>query len=125
MHRIEKKAELSVARGCGFAMIAIVTLMVGLSGNVRASLLAGGYLSLITCLILAMRGWGSKRRPYKRTEVWVMLRPEERPPPGVAQRVIGSALREAYLLYAMRSATIGAVLLSLALIYGITLPRPQ
>jgi hypothetical protein len=124
MGQIERTAEISVARGCGFAMIAIVTLMVGLSADVKTALLAGGYLSLMTCLVLAMRGWGSKRRPYKRTEVWVMLLPEERPPPGVAQRVIGSALRDAYLTYAMRAATFGAVLLSLALVYGIALPRP-
>lgn len=124
MRRVEQLAELSVARGCGFAMIAIVTMMVGLSADVRAALLAGGYLSLMTCLVLALRGWGSRQRPYKRTEVWVMMAPDERPPAGVAQRVIGAALRDAYLLYAMRAATIGAILLSLALVYGLTLPRP-
>jgi hypothetical protein len=49
LQKIERLAYISVARGCGFAALAIVTFMVGLSGDMVSSLEAGGSLALLVC----------------------------------------------------------------------------
>ena len=69
MHRPEEAAWVSVARGCGFAALAIVTFMFGMAGNIPGAFKAGGILTLITSLILLFRGWQAPSKPYKRTEV--------------------------------------------------------
>lgn len=55
MEELQKAAFTSVARGCGFAMLAIVCVMVGLSFEPRAAFQAGGMLTLIMTLILLVR----------------------------------------------------------------------
>ena len=52
MHRLQQLAWLSVARGCGFAALAIFTFMIGLSGDMPAAFKAGGILTLIVSLVL-------------------------------------------------------------------------
>jgi len=114
MQRIDQLAHVSVARGCGFGMLAIATFMVGLSAEFALALRAGGYSCLLMCFILIAMGWRAHAKPYKRTELWLMLEPSERPQPAVAQLIIGSARREAFLDYALRSAWLSATLLVLA-----------
>ena len=63
LETIEKLAVVSVARGCGFAALAIVTVMVGLSDQIDVACKAGGILTLGTCVILAIRGWTAPRTP--------------------------------------------------------------
>ena len=117
MRRLQQMAWLSIARACGFAALAIGTLMFGLSGNVLMSFRTGGILTLITSLILLVRGLQAPTRPYKRTEVWLMLEPEDRPQAALAQTVIGETLKQTYLTFALHSALIagGMLLLSLLL----------
>jgi hypothetical protein len=47
MEELRKAAFISVARGCGFGMLAIICVMVGLSYNPRAVFQAGGILTLL------------------------------------------------------------------------------
>jgi hypothetical protein len=108
---IEDAAELSVARGCGFGALAIATCMVGLSAEMPLAFQCGGILVLVMTLVLVLRGLAAPRMSYKRTEVWLMLEPDARPKATVAQQLIGRALREVYLRYALRSAAMAAVLL--------------
>jgi hypothetical protein len=108
---IEDAAEVSVARGCGFAALAIATCMVGLSAEMPLAFQCGGMLVLLMMLILVLRGMAAPHVSYKRTEVWLMLEPAARPQATVAQQVIGRALREVYLRYALRSAAMAATLL--------------
>jgi len=119
MHRLQEMAWVSIARGCGFAALAIATFMFGMAGNVPASLRAGGILTLITSLILLAKGLRAPNRPYKRTEVWIMLAPEDRPQPALAQTLIGETLKHTYLTFALHSALIagGMLLLSLLLAF--------
>ena len=119
MHRLQQMAWVSIARACGFAGLAIVTLMFGLSGDLLMSLRAGGILTLITSLVLLVRGLQAPNRPYKRTEVWLMLEPEDRPQAALAQTLIGETLKHTYLTFAFHSALIagGMLLLSLLLAF--------
>lgn len=116
---IESAAFISVARGTGFAGLAIVCTMAGMAGDIHASLLTGGYLSLFTCMVLLLRGLTSEGRNYRSTEVWIMLEPADRPPKAVAQRVIGAALRTAYLEFALKTAWAAIGLLSAGLLVAL------
>ena len=104
---IEERANLSVARGCGFAGLAIVTFMIGLSSEIVMAFQAGGFLSLMACMVLLLKAFGAKNRPYKTTELWVMLNATERPEPAIAQRIIGTVLRDVYLRFALHAALVG------------------
>ena len=113
---IQAAAEVSVARGCGFAALAIVTLMVGLSDQLHLACKAGGILALGTCCILGVRAYSAPSFSYKRTEVWLMLAEKDRPPKEIAQMVIGGTLREVYLRFAVQAAIVSASLLSFSLL---------
>ena len=125
MHqRIQQLAELSVGRACGFAALGIITFMVGMSGKAQLALISGGILVLITCLSLTILAYWAPNRPYKRTEVWMMLEEWERPQPPLAQRLIGSILRDVYYRFALRAAWCSAGLLIAALLIGLV-TNPQ
>lgn len=119
MHKIDQLAHASVARGCGFAMLAIATFMVGLSTEFPLALRAGGYGCLLMCLVLMSMAWRAAEKPYKRTELWLMLEPDDRPQPAVAQSIIANARREAFLDFALRSAWLALFLLLLAVFWGL------
>lgn len=118
MEKIEQLAQASVARGCGFAMLAIATFMVGLSAEFAIALRAGGFCCLLVCFVLIAMGWRAASTPYKHTELWLMLDPSERPHAAVAQSIIGAARREAFLDFALRSAWLASGLLVMALLWG-------
>ncbi|MFM9938045.1 MAG: hypothetical protein ACKVP7_00950 [Hyphomicrobiaceae bacterium] len=103
LERIERVAHLSVARACGFAAVAIGTMIVGFSGDMQLALKAGGFLTLLVCLVLLLKAQLVRTQPYKRTEVWLMLRPEERPQAAIAQQIIATVLRETYLQFALHA----------------------
>jgi sulfite exporter TauE/SafE len=119
MHeRLEKLACLSVGRACAFAALGIFTFFIGLSANIALAMKAAGVLTLLTSLVLILKAAGAGRRPYKRTELWIMLRPEERPLESVAQQIVGSVLRETYLRFAAHAAVIAALMLGGSIVYG-------
>lgn len=119
MQRIDQLAHASVARGCGFALLAIAMFMVGLSGEFPLALRAGGYGCLLMCFVLMAMAWRAAEKPYKRTELWLMLEPDERPQPAIAQSIIANARREAFLDFALRSAWLALFLLFLAVFWGL------
>lgn len=119
LERIETLANVSVARGCGFAMIAIATTMIGLSFDRRQCLLTGALLSLFTALILVVKAKRANRVPYDATELWLLLGRGERPSANIAQPLIARALRAAYYRFALYFAHGSAGLLALNLAVSI------
>jgi len=111
MEEIEKAAFVSVGRACGFAGFAVFLLMVGLSFEPVLAARTGCVLSLVVAAILYVYAARARRRPYKRTEVWVILPKDKRPPPVVAQRLIGQALHETYLWFARQATIVSGLLL--------------
>ena len=116
MEIIENAAFVSIGRACGFMGLAIFCVMAGLAFDPSLSARTGGWLCLATAAYLAVCAWRARTRPYKRTETWLLLRKEHRPPAAIAQRIIGEALRETYLWFAKHAAAIAAVLLVLSVI---------
>ena len=118
-YSIDSAAEFSVARGCGFAGLAIGVCMVGLITEPRIAFQCGGVLALITALIMMLRAIIAHRTPYNRTETWLLLPQADRPGPAIAQQVITSARRTAYLRFAQYWAAMAAGFLFVALLFRI------
>jgi hypothetical protein len=119
LHRIEQRAEISVARACGFAALAIALIFIGtMPAGLSLAFKFAGSGALLTCLVLLLKAWRADRRPYRRTEVWAMLSADERPSPDVAQRVIGTILRVLFLRFAKQAAIVATVMFALSLLSG-------
>jgi hypothetical protein len=104
MEHIRKIAWVSVARGCGFGALAIFTLMIGFVTTPALALDFGGIGFLLMAVILMIKAFRSDRLPHNHTEIWLMLEPEQRPPPDVASVVIMRTRREVILRFAYMSA---------------------
>ena len=108
---VELNAWISIARGCGFAGLATVCGMVGLSFDPPHALKFGGYCALMTSSILLLKGWRASQVSYARTETWIMLDESERPPKPIAQAVISSARQRMLYRFARLTAGIATCLL--------------
>jgi hypothetical protein len=98
--RIEAVAEGVIRRDCGFAGLAIMCVMVGLSFDPVLCFKSGAVLTTLMGVVLAMQAWRAPNRPYRRTQLWIALDKRHGLPEQHAQRVIGTALRELYVRYA-------------------------
>jgi hypothetical protein len=116
MDAVERAAYLSIGRACGFGALAIFTFMVGLSFEPVLAARAGGVLTLVMVAVLVWSSLTAMTWPYKRTETWLILELDERPPEREAQRIIGGVLKEAYGWYARSTAIVSIVLLASALL---------
>ena len=101
---ISRCADLSVRRGCGFALMAIVTAMVGFSGAPWIAVRVGAMFVLIAAVVLFWRGWTARSRNYRRTEVWLMIEDQPALPRDRLQAMIGGALADAYFSHARLAA---------------------
>ncbi|MDX6752210.1 hypothetical protein SH611_20585 [Geminicoccaceae bacterium 1502E] len=113
MDRIQQAAERSVARATAFACLAIAVLAAGLSAEPGLALRTAAAAALLLWAGLRLSALRAPSRPYRRTEVWMMLEPRPLMPPEVLQRLIGEAIRQACDRYAGFALT-GAFLLWLA-----------
>ncbi|MDP2356442.1 MAG: hypothetical protein Q8M31_10340 [Beijerinckiaceae bacterium] len=109
---VETNAWISVARGCGFAGLATVCGMVGLSFDPPQALKFGGYSALITTSILLLMAWRAPDVRYSRTETWIMLDKDERPPRPIAQSVISRARQRVLYWFANVTAKIAVLMLA-------------
>jgi hypothetical protein len=115
MEELRRVAFETVMRACGFGSLAIFCSMIGTSFNPRLSFQTGGLLTLIMVGILAFKAREAQTKPYRRTEMWLYLPEELRPPERSAQQTISMVMRDTYLTFAYWSATIAVVMWSLAL----------
>jgi hypothetical protein len=76
----------------------------------------GGVLGLGLSAILAVLGSFAPRRSYQETETWLILAKADRPPPAIAQQVVGETLRETYHRFAECAVAGSILLLGLSLI---------
>ena len=124
MQAIEYAAYVSVGRGCGFAGLAVFCVMLGLSFEPVLATKTGGLLCLGVTAILLIRAFSARKRPYKRTELWLILPKAERPPEAIAQKVIGGALHDTYLVFAEKGAVFAIGLLAVSVLLAIALRAP-
>src|SRR5262245_24484861 len=118
MDLIRVLAYETVLRACGFGSLAIFCVMVGMSFNPRASFQAGGFLTMLMTLILLYKAWEAPNRSHRRTELWLYLPKEQRPPDDYAQWAVATAMRETYLAFARWTSLIAVAMWALALMFS-------
>jgi hypothetical protein len=116
---MRKAAFESVSRGCGFGFLAIACVMMGMS-DPRAIFQAGGIMTMIMTFILLLKARWALTQNYKRTEMWLMLPKDFRPPERYAQWAASTVLRDAYFTFAKYTAFSSIIMWVIALIFGIS-----
>ncbi len=92
MELMRRIAFETVLRACSFGSLAIFCVMIGLSFEPHAAFQAGAMLTLLMAAILMLKAYGARTKNYRKTELWLYLDDEQRPPEAQAQRMtFGSA----------------------------------
>ena len=119
MDEMRRVAFECVGRAFAFALLAIGVTMIGLSFNLRLAFQTGAVLFGLTGAILMLLALRAPSRHYKRTEVWLWLAPEHRPPESHAQWATGLVLQETYNRFASHAWLVAAVLAALAVLLSL------
>jgi hypothetical protein len=119
MEQMRRVAYETVLRACGFGSLAIFCTMVGMSFMPRLAFQAGGFLTTLMALILIFKAYEARSKDYRRTEMWLYLERNERPPAAYAQWASATVLRETYLTFALWTSIIAIALWVIALIFGL------
>ena len=108
----------TVTRACGFGSLAIFCFMVGLSFNPLVSFQTGGVLTMLMTAILVFKAFEARTKPYRRTEMWLYLPEESRPPAASAQQLTANLMREIYLTFALWTSLISIVMWLMAVFFS-------
>jgi hypothetical protein len=119
MDHMRQIAYETVMRACGFASLAIFCIMVGLSFEPRAAFQAGGFLTMLMTLVLLIKAREALTKHYRKTEMWLYLPKEVRPPEAYAQWASSTILRETYLTFALWTSAIAIAMWVLALVFSL------
>lgn len=123
MDALRRAAFTSIGRACGFAGLAILCVMVGLSYDPAAAAASGGILSMLVVAVLLLKARWASTGDVRRTEMWLLLDKAQQPPAAAAQWAGATALREACLWFARYAAGVSAGLWALTLLLRATLPE--
>ena len=118
MEDIRRIAYETVMRACGFGSLTIFCIMVGLSFNPTVSFQSGGFLTTVMTLILVLKAYEARTKPYRRTEMWLYLPKDSRPPEASAQQITATVLREVYLTFALWTSAMAICLWGIALFFS-------
>ncbi|XSC43811.1 hypothetical protein ACF1BQ_039355 [Bradyrhizobium sp. RDT10] len=118
MDEMRRIAYQTVLRACGFASLAIFCVMIALSFVPRSAFQAGGFLTMAMTLVLVLKAHEARTKDHRRTEMWLYLPKESRPPAAIAQKMVSTIMRETYLLCARWTALISIVMWTAALLFS-------
>jgi hypothetical protein len=119
MERMRRVAFQTVQRACLFGALAIFCLMVGLSYDLRLAFKAGGTMTILMAGILMYKAYEARTKPYRKTEMWIYLPKDLRPPEAYAQRVSATVLRETYLNFALWTSAVAIAMWAIALVLSL------
>jgi hypothetical protein len=119
MENMRQVAYATVLRACAFGSLAIFCFMVGLSFAPRIAFQTGGMLTMLMTGILALKALEARWKSYRRTEMWLYLREEDRPPAAIAQQLTSAVLRETYLTFAVWTSFVAIAMWGLALVFAL------
>lgn len=100
MDRIEYLADVIVRRGCGFALLAICMVMLGLSYDLLLCLKSGAVLQALHGVVLGLFAYNAPRWNHRSTELWILLDKGADLPPNYPPEQLLEVLRKTYLRYA-------------------------
>lgn len=112
MDHIRKLAWISIARGCAFGFLAIFCFSFAFINRPAFALTSGGIGVLLMVFILVLKASRSDQISHKRTEIWIMLAPNLRPPPEAASGIIMQVRRDVMLRFAHSWAVVAAICLA-------------
>ena len=118
MEDMRRVAYATVLRACGFGSLAIFCFMVGLSFEPRIAFQSGGVLTMIMTGILLLKAQQARTKPYRRTEMWLYLPKEHRPPAASAQQLTSVVLRETYMTFALWTSLVAVAMWAIALFFS-------
>jgi hypothetical protein len=118
MEEMRRIAFETVLRACGFASLAIFCVMIGLSFEPRIAFQAGGTLTMITTGVLVFKAHEALTKNYRRTEMWLYLPKELRPPEASAQQTTSVIMRETYLTFALWTSGVAVGMWAIALMFS-------
>jgi hypothetical protein len=116
MEHMRRVAFEIVLRACSFGALAIFCLMFGMMYAPKAAFQIGGFLTLVMCAVLLLKAYEANIKDYRRTEFWLCLAKEHRPPAAFAQQVSATLLRETYLQVALWASAVAIALWAVALL---------
>jgi hypothetical protein len=119
MERMRRIAFQTVQRACLFGALAIFCLMVGLSYELLLAFKAGGTMTIVMAGVLIYKAHEARTKPYRKTEMWIYLPKELRPPEAYAQRVSATVLRETYLNFALWTSAVAVAMWAIALVLAL------
>jgi len=117
LEQMRRVAFETVLRACGFGSLAIFCIMIGLSFEPRVAFQSGGFLTTLMAGILILKAREALTKDYRRTEMWLYLPKEVRPPEAYAQWASATVLRDTYLTCAMWTSAIAIAMWVIALAF--------
>jgi hypothetical protein len=120
MEPMRRIAFQTVQRACLFGALAIFCLMIGLSYDLRMSFQVGGTLTILMAVILIYKALEARTKSYRKTEMWLLIPKELRPPEVYAQRLSATVLRDTYLTFALWTSAVAVAMWSIALLISLT-----
>jgi hypothetical protein len=121
MEQMRRVAYETVLRACGFASLAIFCVMIGMSFMPKLAFQAGGFLTTLMSVVLMLKAYEARTKDYRRTEMWLYLEKDQRPPAAYAQWASAPVLRETYLRFALWTSMVAILLWAIALITPVTI----
>ena len=118
MQHMRRLAYEIVLRACGFGSLAIFCVMIGMSFEPSLAFKAGGFLTILMSGILILKAYEARTKSYRRTELWLNLPKEHRPPEAYAQWASATVLGETYLTFARWTAAISIGMWVSAMIFS-------
>src|SRR3972149_4995958 len=119
MEEMRRIAFEIVLRACLFGPLAVFCVRARVPWWPRLASRSGGTLTTMMALILFYKAYEALTKPYKRTEMWLYLPKDSRPPEAYAQWASATVLRETYLTFALWTAAIAIAMWVIALIFGL------
>jgi hypothetical protein len=119
MEEMRRIAYETVMRACLFGSLAIFCVMVGMSFEPRLAFQGGGTLTTLMALILIYKAREALTKDYKKTEMWLYLPKDFRPPEAYAQWASSTILRDTYLTFALWTSAIAIGMWTAALLLSL------
>jgi hypothetical protein len=119
MEEMRRIAHQTVQRACLFGSLAIFCTMVGTSFDPRLAFQVGGTMTTIMAVILLYKAREARTKNYKKTEMWLYLPKDFRPPEAYAQWASSTILRDTYLTFALWTSAIAIAMWAVALLFSL------
>ena len=118
MEQMRQIAFETVQRACLFGTLAIFCVMVGMSFEPRIAFQAGGTLTTLMAGILIYKAREALTKDYRKTEMWLYIEKDYRPPEAYAQWASSTILRDTYLTFALWTSAISIAMWIVALLFS-------